>query len=316
MTKRLLQFAKQLAYKILPPQWVRTLRNPALVPGDYTRTIKEIESVIALHMNRRGLDNEYWAEMLRKYTHIIDKGLQCAGWEPNHSSGCYSLAQEALSQIGDPIILQDPSIAWALQKLDEYEKSQLGEPPAVKPRQEPGGQHEYGELLGVIQGRRSIRQYAEKAVEIDTIEKVVEGINWCATSCNRQTAKVFATNNHDLIRACLAICKGATGFSQFVPSFLCFCADMRPYDLPMEMWLPSIDVSLGIQNCCLLAHSLGLSLVLLSWAQSSEEDERELRRLFGIPNYFRIIINGALGYPKCGGDVPLRKSVHSTLVVR
>ena len=86
--------------------------------------------------------------------------------------------------------------------------------------------------------------------------------------------------------------------------------------MPNEILLPIIDVSLGIQNCCLIAHCLGLSLTLLSWAQHTEEDDKNLRNFLGIPEYYQIIVNGALGYPEHNVPIPYRKLLKTTYVIK
>jgi len=295
---------------------MRNLLYKRLVPSKYQEIIDDIEAVMALQRNGSRLDDDYWAQKLRQAAHIVDKGLQRYDCEPGHSARWYQAAQEALSQIRDPIALQDPSVVWAMQKISEYERLQSGKQPTRKCRTEFEPRCKYEELLDGIKARRSIRFYSKRALDTEVIEKVIEVVNWSPTSCNRQTAKVFVTNNPSLVRSCLATCRGATGFSEFVPCFLCFCADLRSYRMPKEMLLPVIDVSLGIQNCCLIAHSLGLSLTLLTWAEHSDEDERILRSVLEIPDHYQIIVNGTLGYPECAAEVPPRKALESTYILR
>jgi nitroreductase len=294
---------------------IRRLLYKRLVPSKYREIIDDIEAAIALQRNDNSLNNDYWAQKLRQAAHIIDKGLQRYDSESGHSAAWYQRAQEALSHIEETIVPQDPSLVWAAQKIKEYEKLQSGEQPSRKRWTGFEMCHKEG-LLEVIKTRRSIRLYSQKTIDIDVIKRIVEVVNWSPTSCNRQPAKVFVTNNPALVRSCLAACQGATGFSEFVPCFLCFCADLRSYWLPKEIDLSLIDISLGVQNCCLIAHTLGLSLTLLSWAQHSDDDERELRNLLGIPDYYKIVVNGALGYPEYEAPVPLRKPIESTLVLR
>jgi hypothetical protein len=85
---------------------------------------------------------------------------------------------------------------------------------------------------------------------------------------------------------------------------------------PNEVALPYIDVSLGVQNCALVAHALGISLTLLTWAQQVDWQEHELRRLLDIPVHFQIIVSAAGGYPDRGVDVPVRKTKELFLVRR
>ena len=201
-------------------------------------------------------------------------------------------------------------------KIEEYEKTQSTGLPVRKGLVGTDEACEYDQLLASIKARRSVRFYEAKNVTRDTVEKVVNVINWSPNSCNKQTAKVFVASNPSLVESCLLTCKGATGFSEFIPIFLCFCSDLRSYILPAEMLLPSIDVSLGVQNCCLVAHSLGLSITLLSWAQHTKQDDRRLRSLLGIPDYYQIIVNGTMGYPEYILETPGRKALESTFVLR
>ncbi len=309
---------RRLLQRFVPRRVLRRLRHPTIVPGYYNTLVAEIEAAIDRQQDDRQLDSSYYAAMLRKYAHIVDKGLQREDWGPNHSANDYARACDALAHISNPTCRQDPSIVWACDTLEEYKRSQstscsgrlLIPASAAPPVSAARALHD------IIRGRRSIRHYERRSVTAEVISTVAEAIVWSPTSCNRQPAKVFATLDPQLATRCLKLCKGFTGFGDYVPSFLCFCADMRPYSLPAEIWLPIVDTALGVQNCCLVAHSLGLSVTLLSWAQSTATDERDLRELLGIAPYYHIVVNGAMGYPKHNVDPPARKSMGDTLVLR
>ena len=107
----------------------------------------------------------------------------------------------------------------------------------------------------------------------------------------------------------MTCCKGGTGFSDYIPSFWVFAANVRGYVWPSEMYLPSVDTSLGAQNVFLAAHTLGISGTILSWAQKSKEEEAKLRSLLSIPNDYTIVFCAAMGYPEYGYVTPERKFV-------
>ena len=279
----------------------------------YKEFIDRVELVRTLQQ-QGGHDEESRAQQLRKAAHIIDKGLQRDDWEPGHSTKWYRVAKELDGQIESAVLVADPSIRWARRKITEYEVGQETKSVSRQHFTVDAG-CDYEQLLQTIRARRSVRFYREQPVSEETIEKIASVVTWASNSCNKQTAKVFVANSPDLVKACLGTCKGATCFSDYVPTFLCFCSDMRSYWLPQEMLLPNIDVSLGIQNCALVAHSLGLSMTLLTWAQHTAEDDARLRSLLGIPEYYRIIVNGALGYPEYYPDPPLRKDPKTTYVL-
>ncbi len=262
------------------------------------------------------MDDEYWAAVLRKHAHIIDKGLQQGGREPGHSAGVYAAALDVLHRIESPEMKDDPSVQWAIRKLEQYDSLQQGHSFQERAELIASNGDSYRHLLETIKGRRSARDFVERPVDHDTIRQVVEVVSWAPQSCNRQTTKVFSTNDLNLVRECMSTTAGATCFGAYVPCFMSFCADLRPYSLPNEIWLPYVDVSLGVQNCCLVAHALGLSITLLSWCQSKPPDDVKLRRLLSIPDDFVIGCNGVMGYPNGLYEAPARKDLTWTCVIR
>jgi len=299
----------------LPARYRRVLRRPAIVPGTYRHLVREFEYAAELVANRGCLDDNYWCAVLRKQAHILDKGLQRLDREPCHGACAYRQAVEALGMIEGGAARCDPSVRWAVQTIRRYER--LQEEGAVDCADPPNEDlsHLHDGLVRVIRSRRSIRRFGDRLVEDGVLHRIATGLDWSATSCNRQPACVFVTNDPVLARECSTTWKGVTGFGESIPAFLVFCADLRPYSMPQEALLPTLDVALGVQNCCLMATVLGLSLVLLSWALHTEPEEERLRTLLGIPRHYQIVVGGALGYPECGAQVPERKA-HSVYHVR
>jgi nitroreductase len=211
----------------------------------------------------------------------------------------------------------DPTRRWAGVILEEYDESQRS---GLNPRTD--GQAPRQSTLGwetairFLQSRRSIRSFIDQPLTEATLRRIVEALNWCSTSCNRQPGVVFATFDGAKVRAAMRCFAGASGFSSHVPCFLVFTADLRAYTMPLEVWLPAIDCSLGMQSVALAAHAAGLSMTILSWAHHSMEDEEQLRDLFRIPQCNQIIAGAALGYPATALPPPGRKSIDQTLQLR
>lgn len=304
--------------------WIRTILSP--LAGNrllrkvfayyfYRKWIVASETAFALRKNEKQLDDSYWVGMLRKYAHIVDKGLQRRDFSRGRGTRAYDQAKTALSHIQSHQTLEDPSVKWAVDKIRDYEEFQSGT--LRTPKQNYAKTVcSYGQLLNVIKTRRSIRSYRNMAVSDELVHKITEVLDWCPTSCNRQTARVYAANNPKLVRECVQLHTGAACFTDiYAPLLLVFCADTRVYG-PNEVGLPYIDVSLGVQNCTLVAHTLGISLTLLTWAQHMDWQERELRRLLGIPEYIQIIVSAVGGYPDRGVDVPARKKKELFLIQR
>jgi nitroreductase len=314
MKKKIRRLLGFIVHHLLSERWVRIIKKPALLPGYYKMFSDEIEPIIDSIPNEEMKDSEYWEVILRKSVHILDKGLCRQDFEPGHSAQWYETAKIALGKIGYPPEL-DPSVEWASSKIKEYEVRQTN--PTISEQSFTANvvsEDDYHALLKVIQGRRSIRNFSNQPVESKKLNTIINVINWSPSSCNRQPAKVFIAEEAELVRQCAKTCAGATCFSGDGACFIAFCADLRPYNLPEEFLLPDLDLGLGIQNCLLVAHALGISMTLLSWAQHTSEDDQLLRKLLKIPTHYRIVINCLAGYPSQWTDVPARKSLDATLV--
>lgn len=308
------KFYKKKILELLPFKVQRLLLHPMLVSNSYREEIELAESVLLMRHNGTNLNSEYWAAMLRKYCHILDKGLQRGDCEPGHSTEFYSLAQDALGKITDKKILDDPSVLWAKNKIVEYENCQEKKRRDSENIPFVSTACTYDQLYEVIQTRRSVRTFKNNAVARTDIEKIASVINWAPSSCNRQTAKVFIADSPETVKKCLSLNSGATCLSDNIPCFLSFCVDLRPYDMPHEMTLPILDTALGIQNCCLAAHSLSIGMTLLNWTHHSHAQEKLLRETLDIPSYYRIVSNAVLGYPENGVPIPSRKHTDMTCV--
>lgn len=292
--------------KVLPWKWYKLLVNKTLVvPAYYRRIIADSEKYFDL-----ALDDCYEKDILlvRKYAHIIDKGLQREDAEPGHSKKYYQLLKTKLDSIPQKNKKNDPSLQWAKKVLSQYEQLQNGQFQHLE--ESVTAQISYSELLSLIKTRRSNRYFKEQTIDQDEVNKLLEVVNWSANSCNKQPIQVFYSLDSNQSKLCLSCCKGGTGFGDNVPAFFAFCADSRGYVWPSETYLPHIDVSLGAQNFFLAATTLGLSGTILSWAQKSSEEEIELRKLLNIPEYFIIVFCSVLGYASKNNPTPLRKTIN------
>lgn len=274
----------------------------------YRRWILHSEAAIALQGREAELDESYWMGKLRQYAHVVDKGLQRGDFSKGHGTLAYTLAVAALSHIKSQAGSSDPSIEWAARKIRDYEafQSSRGERCVTEYVRSTCT---YEDLLDVIKTRRSIRRYVDRPVEDETIDKIASVLDWAPTSCNRQPARVCATNNPEIVRRCVELHRGAACFTDiYAPLFLTFCADTRVYEMPVELALPHVDVALGVQNCLLVAHSLGISLTPLTCATLGDRQEHELRTIFGVPQHFEVVISAVGGYVDVGAEVPPRKN--------
>lgn len=293
---------------IFPRKLYKLIANGFMIVPKYYKTILDdaelyFELAEEEHVNKDIM-------LMRKYGHIVDKGLHRRDIAPGHSRNYYILLKELVDKLSTSRFSSDPTYLWACEKLSKYESLQKS-PEDFQPLDSKLQESNisYDALFELIKSRRSNRFFLEREVSDDVVDKLKRTVNWAANSCNKQPIRLFVANNPDLARECLTCCKGGTGFSDYIPTFWVFAANVRGYVWPSEMYLPAVDTSLGAQNVFLAAHTLGISGTILSWAQKDNEEEIKLRRLLNIPEDYSIIFCAVMGYPEYGYVTPERKFV-------
>lgn len=295
---------------ILPRNLYKLIANGFIIVPKYYRTIiKDAESYFDLATEEH--DNKD-IMLMRKYGHILDKGLHRRDIAPGHSRNYYILLKEIVERLSSSRFASDPTYLWACDKLAKYEKLQQ-EPNTFTPLESEIQESDisYDTLFDLIKSRRSNRFFLKKEISDEIVDKLKVTVNWASNSCNKQPIRLFVANDPELAKECLTCCKGGTGFSDFIPSFWVFTANVRGYVWPSEIYLPAIDTSLGAQNVFLAAQTLGISGTILSWAQKDYAEEIKLRNLLNIPEDYTIIFCAVMGYPEYGYMTPERKFVNN-----
>lgn len=307
---------KRILLKIFGRERIEFLRSkPFFAHGKYRSIIQDIEKYSKVISSNYGSDADLSLLLVRKFGHILDKGLHRTDAEKGHSKGIAAELAKNIS-IAEKFHSKDETLLWAKSKLELYNKLQA-EGNIVSLEEFPDSQiPDFNSFEKLLKKRRSNRLFQTKTVENELLEKLASTVNWASSSCNKQPIMLFATTGPDLAKSCLKCCKGGTGFGDFIPAFVSFTADMRGYYLPDEAYLPAIDVSLGAQNFFLSTETFGLSACGLTWAQKDENDESELRRLLDIPNEYQIIFNAVIGFPMKNYITPIRKDLINTLRIK
>lgn len=280
----------------------------SVVPG---AQIRELRRILALIRCRRRYadDAEVRLCQLRTSAHVLDKGLQADKWEPGRGKAQYETLCRHVDRLKDSAFNADPSYKWALQKKAEYEEKQRSGMRYQHSSKPASTAVSKNDLLHLIQSRRSIRSFEHRPIESEILEELANVVDWSPTSCNRQPAKLFMTQNPEKVATCLRQCAGATCLGAATPCFIAVCADTRCYMI-QDRNLPFIDVSLGLQNMLLMAHLQGIEATIMNWMHHTRKEETNLRETLDIPEYYVIIMNLILGYPKYTSPAPGRKSTN------
>jgi len=140
-----------------------------------------------------------------------------------------------------------------------------------------------------IYERRSIRSWKEKEVPDQLIKEIIHAGLWAPHSCNLQTIRVIVMKGERLSR----IFQG--GEIGQVKVMLVICQDQRPYEFYSHQ-IPDYnrfyDCGAAIQNMILMAHTLGLGSVWLTY----EREKEEIKKLYNLPDFMEISSFIALGW--------------------
>lgn len=304
---------KRIIARFVPASILRHIRvalSPSVLPKSYKERLACYEKI---EKNFFAADSESDLALLRMYSHILSKRLYTSDWAPGHSKLIYDRAKSILDRYA---AADDPTVLWTRGIINEYEERQMARPSTISPL---GGPMEPSplapeDLLRQMRYRVSSRHYENRRVDVASIEKIVEASLEAPWSCSRQALRVYASVEPETARSALQCFKGFTCFSQFVPCVLVFCVDLRPYSMPKELFVPHLDVGLASSNAALMASSLGLTIVFLSWGSRTADNERRLRTQFNIPDYYEIVVGGCCGYPSRTPVRPVRKPIAKTLI--
>ncbi|HPR69556.1 MAG TPA: nitroreductase family protein [Kiritimatiellia bacterium] len=303
---------KNLLRQLIPLRIRRCLRSPLILPGSYRSRLDRYEQ-IALGGVEHSSDSQL--AQLRQYAHELDKGLHRKDWEPGHGEAVYQKARCLYGQLAGNAASPDGVFRWIQDILSEHEQRQHQPPDQVTPL---AAEHEPFRLdpdamAKAIAARVSSRWFQSRTIPETVLNQIVEAAAQAPSSCNRQTLQIFASLDPARTIEILKCFKGFTGFSPFIPCAMVFCADLRPYLFPNELFIPTLDTALAVENALLMASAHGLNATLLTWGSRNTEEDRRLRRILGIPDHIEIVVGAACGYPEKNAIRPARKSVADTL---
>lgn len=155
-------------------------------------------------------------------------------------------------------------------------------------------------LLDLIQTRQSSRDYLPASVQRELIEKCIEAARLAPSACNSQPWHFIIVDEPELKNKLTEkIFSGPYSMNSFVkkaPVIVAvisekssFMAKIGGYFRGTAYYL--IDIGAAVENFILQAAELGLSTCWIGWF-----NEKETKRLLGIPSYKKLDCLISLGY--------------------
>jgi nitroreductase len=154
------------------------------------------------------------------------------------------------------------------------------------------------ELPEAVRNRRSIREYLEKPVEDDKIEKILDAARWAPSAGNLQSVEYIIVKDRETKEKLAGAALGQDQVSE-APVDIVVCCNfpkMKHYGNRGKELYSIQESGACIQSLMLTAHSLGLGTC---WVGAFEEGS--VRKILKVPDSVRPVGIITLGYPAEGG---------------
>ena len=207
-----------------------------------------------------------------------------------------------------------------LKKLEKYsmylqEKEQYG---IVEVNKADMEKKAHGSFLEFFMSRHSVRQFSDRPIDIEDIEKAVKLAMKAPSACNRQSCKAYFYKDKDVNKELGNLIAGNTGFDGEVQNYIVVTSDMSAFYDPFERNQVYVDGGIFTMALVEALHYYGIASCIL---QNGEYKERNLKFkeiCKNIPENEKIVLFIAIGYYKDNFTyaVSHRKNLEDVLIVR
>jgi nitroreductase len=143
------------------------------------------------------------------------------------------------------------------------------------------------EFFEAIKNRKSIREYSNKTVSKDLIEKIVDAGRLAATARNEQPWEFVVTSDKAMLKKICDMCPNGPFIKDASHLIVVFSKDTKYY---IE------DCSAATENMLLAIEALGLGGC---WVAGDKKDYAEnIQAMFNAPDGYKLVSMITAGYPK------------------
>lgn len=158
-------------------------------------------------------------------------------------------------------------------------------------------------VFEAIKSRRSIRSFADRAIEEEKLKKVLEAGRLAPSAANMQEWKFVLVRDKET-KEKLATAANNQRFIAKADVIIVGCATKVDKIMTCGQYTYPIDLAIAMDHMSLQAVEEGLGTC---WIGAFEEDE--VKRILGIPSEIRVVELMPLGYPLCVPEPRSRKSM-------
>ena len=157
----------------------------------------------------------------------------------------------------------------------------------------------YTDFLQLVQARQSDRSYdKERPVEPEKLERVLEAARLAPSACNAQPWRFVVITDKELAQKAgkAAAGLGMNKFAKDAPVHILVVEESMNVTSFLgakikDKYFPLIDIGIATAHITLAAESEGLGSCILGWF-----DEKEIKKLTGIPSSKRLLLVITIGY--------------------
>lgn len=313
---------KRLAKRLMPESAIAWLRDREAAAGLRLETGLQMRRFARGYSRRGSRERARLESRVVYFTHQIEKGL-------SHAHMRYGFGMPALSQM-IPLLVRLRAMghgdgpgavqAMAMDALGEYRARHeaagydLGYLRRLLPADmwdelgRPGGAHggsvavtaaskagnRYKTFAQLSEGRRSIREFADRPVSFDEIRPAIDAAMRTPSVCNRQPTRLCVVTDRDVIARALPIQGGYRGYAA-PPALILVTADNQAFMNQNERNEGFVDGGMFAMSLLLALEAEGLAACPLNTMLPARRDAAT-RRLLGVPDSEFLVMYIAVGH--------------------
>jgi nitroreductase len=157
------------------------------------------------------------------------------------------------------------------------------------------------QILNLIKSRQSDRKYSNVPVEQDKLSRIVEAGRMAPSACNAQPWKFIVITDQDMVlkvaEAASAKFLGMNSFINQAPAQIVIVRENPNFSSKAGAIVKNkdfslIDIGIATAQICLQAEAEGLGSCIIGWF-----NEKEIKKILGIPRSKRVELIITIGYP-------------------
>jgi nitroreductase len=169
------------------------------------------------------------------------------------------------------------------------------------------------EFISIIKERRSVRNFENKTISNELLNKVLESVQWAPSWANTQCWELVVVNEQSIkekLQETLSPKNPATKAITSAPVVLAICGKLKVSGYYKDQVVTKFgewfmfDLGLATQNLCLTAHHLGLGTVIVGLF-----DHDKAKTILKIPDGYELMVLIPIGYPAKVSKPPKRRDI-------